>query len=434
MTISYYMDHNKDSNKLRIEIRNKIVGERGSSIHECFLDNNPLVTTENAEIWAEYLQGKIDSLITESAMECDAYKKIADKIYKIRQDEADWKARQPEIRRREQHRKQLGRTPSLGFIPDGLTVDYEEEYGRYVDKAIKWMPEDTDDFLYQCRSLERMATKCVVRCIECKRPDAAYAQAMSVVKRIPEWLSRSDLKVYFDRYRLRLPKLIKASCKSLIDSAIAWNNQAKLNEANNFILSIATKYKDWGVRSKKMLELMSDAEITSEPIHIERKPNKAEQEQIRREQLRKKEEERHKAEKETELHSLIPLNEDFDKKVFSLSNIDWECRRIGSEVYNIGKRITRLIDTGKSHEAILTFLQLVKSMCRHFVADRHWTMFDDMYDPDIFCNDILRNIKKAYLDGKVPQQDIDFLQRAWKEIEATEARQSYGIAYYDKIF
>lgn len=62
------------------------------------------------------------------------------------------------------------------------------------------------------------------------------------------------------------------------------------------IFSISTKYRDLGIRGKKTLELMSDVEITSKSIYIERRPNKAEQGQIWHEQSRKKEEECRKTE------------------------------------------------------------------------------------------------------------------------------------------
>lgn len=42
------------------------------------------------------------------------------------------------------------------------------------------------------------------------------------------------------------------------------------------------------------------------------------------------------------------------------------------------KNIEQLLATGEYQTAALMFLQLTKSMCLHFVIDRHWEYFDDM--------------------------------------------------------
>ena len=41
-------------------------------------------------------------------------------------------------------------------------------------------------------------------------------------------------------------------------------------------------------------------------------------------------------------------------------------------------------------EAALKFMQMTKSMCRHFVMDEHYNYFDDMYSPEYAVNDMLR--------------------------------------------
>lgn len=46
------------------------------------------------------------------------------------------------------------------------------------------------------------------------------------------------------------------------------------------------------------------------------------------------------------------------------------------------KRIERLAKQGDYQEAALRFMQMTKSMCRHFVEDEHYNYFDDMYNPE----------------------------------------------------
>lgn len=88
------------------------------------------------------------------------------------------------------------------------------------------------------------------------------------------------------------------------------------------------------------------------------------------------------------------------------------------------------IDRGQSHEALLLFLQIVKSMCRHFICDEHWGMFDDVYDPDYSCMRMVDTLNNAYRSGKFTQADLDFFHEAWKEIEQMEAVWNYGMANY----
>lgn len=397
-------------------------------------DDNSLVTDDNAEVWATFLDKKLSELVNADTLSSEEFKQIKAKVEKARILNEKLEARRKEKERRQKHRKEIYNSPSTGYIPIGLNIDYVETYTIYVNRAISWTPEDSDDFLYQCRILERMVTKCATRYTNDKRPDAALGLAMAVFIGLPKWKARTDLKSYFLKYTPRMRKLVRTTCQSMVDGAVAWNNQSKLNEVNNLILSQGSDFKDWGLKTHEMLNFMTNVEITGEPVAIMRVPNKDERNALAREQRRKEAEARRLAEEEAESHSLIPLNENFEKQIFNASNIDWECHRIGSKVYNIGKNINKLIKEGKSHEAILTFLQLVKSMCRHFISDEHYAEFDDIYDPDDYCRMIFDDIKNAYNEGKVPQQDIDFLQQAWKEIEKTEAYWNYGIANYNMKF
>lgn len=176
----------------------------------------------------------------------------------------EWVAGEPERRRRANHKKELRRTPSLGYIPDGLHADYSKEYGSYIDSIINWTPEDNEEFLYQMRSFERMATKCVQRCIELGRPDAAYAQAAEVLRSLPRWERREEMEEFFGRYKTRLRKLVKTVCAAMIESAIAWNNQEKLIEANALFEGFQSEFIAWGVKPKTMLDMQYTPEIDGE--------------------------------------------------------------------------------------------------------------------------------------------------------------------------
>ncbi len=387
-----------DFEKLVIDIKSK----QGGDIHQCFVmfDDNSLVTPENAAAWAQYLHTKIEGLVTKEAMESEEFQKIVRSIA-------------------EQKRRH-----------DGLHADYAKEYGFYIDSAIQWTPEDNDDFLYQIRSFERMATKCVARCIEQGRPDAAYAQAAELLRSLPKWRQREELAEFFDCYKPRLRKLVKIVCQAMQDSATAWNNQEKLIEGNALIEGLQSEFIAWGVKPKTMLDLLREPNIEGNPITIERKTNKQEQYEMYLAEQRRKAEEKRKAEEEAERKSLIPLNQYLEKTVFTRAHVDWECTTIGREVYALDREVKKYIDRGQSHEALLLFLQIVKSMCRHFISDEHWGMFDDMYDPDYSCMNIVDTLNNAYRQGKLSRADLDFFHEAWGEIEQMEAVWNYGMANY----
>ena len=91
------------------------------------------------------------------------------------------------------------------------------------------------------------------------------------------------------------------------------------------------------------------------------------------------------------------------------------------------KRIERLAEQGDYQEAALRFMQMTKSMCRHFVEDEHYNYFDDMYSPEYAIDDLpvlFAGLDKA---GKLPVETKEYLAKAWQEIKETECYQDYGL-------
>ena len=91
------------------------------------------------------------------------------------------------------------------------------------------------------------------------------------------------------------------------------------------------------------------------------------------------------------------------------------------------KNIEQLLATGEYQTAALMFLQLTKSMCRHFVIDRHWEYFDDMYNPEYAIEDLIEKFKTLAKQGKLPEAVDTYLHEAWKEIEEMESCTDYGV-------
>ena len=49
--------------------------------------------------------------------------------------------------------------PRINYIPKGLSVDYEEEYSKYLMQEVSFEPRDNDDFMALLRLLERWHKK-----------------------------------------------------------------------------------------------------------------------------------------------------------------------------------------------------------------------------------------------------------------------------------
>ena len=81
---------------------------------------------------------------------------------------------------------------------------------------------------------------------------------------------------------------------------------------------------------------------------------------------------------------------------------------------------------GDYQEAALRFMQMTKSMCRHFVEDEHYNYFDDMYSPEYAIDDLIDLFVGLDRAGKLPVETKEYLEKAWLEIKETECYQDYG--------
>ena len=87
----------------------------------------------------------------------------------------------------------------------------------------------------------------------------------------------------------------------------------------------------------------------------------------------------------------------------------------------------RLAEQGDYQEAALRFMQMTKSMCRHFVEDEHYNYFDDMYSPEYAIDDLIDLFVGLDKDGKLPIETKEYLDKAWLEIKDTECFQNHGL-------
>ena len=384
------------------------------------------VTDENREAWQRFVENKIRELMKPETMDLPEFKEYLAKVQEEKRKREEYERREKELRIRhadERRRRSSMERPKITYIPKGLTVDYTEEYGRLLKQEVEFTPTCQEDFLYQRRLIERWYKKSVPQLIAMGRPDAAYGVSMALCKAIPQFVFREDIKTMLDTQKPQLRKLVVGAFEGLVESVKAWNNETERRKVCDFLHTEAIRYKGWRGMTQTLIAMVPSATFKGEPMAVTREMNEVE---VYQERLRKLEEKRH-MEAEKEARSLIPLNPDYEMRIFNSRNIGWDCDQIWHLMLEENKRIERLAEQGDYQEAALRFMQMTKSMCRHFVEDEHYNYFDDMYSPEYAIDDLIDLFVGLDKDGKLPIETKEYLDKAWLEIKDTECFQNYGL-------
>ena len=384
------------------------------------------VDESNYQAWSRYLSKKIDKLLCAETMQTAEFQ---EELEAVRRDKEERLAHQKkldeaaEVRRR----RSCMERPKIDYVPKGLYIDLEEAYAKYFQQVVTFFPDDKDDFMYMLRLLERWEKKSIPAVLAKGRPDAAYAIAMGLCEHLPLLIYRDDIRDYLNEYKLRIGKLIYASFAALVDSVAAWNNEEKREEVFTYIFTHLSRFDDFKRVQNNIQMLAPSKKFTGEPVKIEREMNDEEERAAREAERRRRDKERQMLEAEKEAKSLIPLNKDYEQNIFNRRNVDWDCYSIWQLMLEENKNIEKLLAVGEYQAAVLMFLQLTKSMCRHFVIDRHWEYFDDMYSPEYAIRDLTEEFEKLAKEGKLPEDVNVYLHEAWKEIEGMESCTDYGV-------
>ena len=384
------------------------------------------VTDENREAWQRFVENKIRELMKPETMDLPEFKEYMAKVQEEKRKREEYNRREKELRIKhadERRRRSSMERPKITYIPRGLTIDYTEEYGRLLKQEVEFTPTYQEDFLYQRRLIERWYKKSVPQLIAMGRPDAAYGVSMALCKAIPQFVFREDIKTMLDTQKPQLRKLVVGAFEGLVESVKAWNNETERRKVCDFLHTEAIRYKGWRGMTQTLIAMVPSATFKGEPMAVTREMNEAE---VYQERLRKLEEKRH-MEAEKEARSLIPLNPDYEMRIFNSRNIGWDCDQIWHLMLEENKRIERLAEQGDYQEAALRFMQMTKSMCRHFVEDEHYNYFDDMYSPEYAIDDLIDLFVGLDKDGKLPIETKEYLGKAWLEIKDTECFQNYGL-------
>lgn len=394
-------------------------GRRGVACPDC-------VNESNYKVWRRFLDRAVRKLLCTETMETEEFREL---LEEVREEEAQrlvWEKRAEKMAEARRRRSRMA-CPKIDYIPKGLTVDLEEAYAEYFKQEVEFRPENKEDFLYMLRLLERWEKKSIPAVLAKGRPDAAYAIAMGLCEHLPLLIYREDIRDYLNDYKLRIGKLIYASYAALVDSVAAWNNEEKREEVFTYIFTHLSRFDGFKRVQNNIQMLAPSKKLTGEPLKIEREMNDEEERAAREAEQRRLAAERQRREAEKEAKSLIPLNKDYEQRIFNRRNVDWDCYSIWQLMLEENKNIETLLVAGEYQTGALRFLQLTKSMCRHFVIDRHWEYFDDMYSPEYAIGDLVETFEKLAKEGRLPEEVNRYIHEAWKEIEETECCTDYGM-------
>lgn len=381
-----------------------------------------LIDTDNVQVWAEYLGETIQSLVNTEAQESDLFQILEHRIQKEKERsiayEEKKRKKQEDIQRRSVLKK-----PRVNFIPKGLKADYQREYGKYLDSIVRFTPINNEDYLYQLRYLERWCEKSVPEILEMERPDAAYAIAMQVCRHIPVFLKKKGLRAYHHKYKSRIRKLILEAFQALVSTVTVWNHEENRREVVAFIQTEATAYSEFRGLGKTLTEMSPLLPFEGEPSETERELTAEDIAFLQRAERKRLEQER----AEKELRSVIPLNPDYEQHIFARRYVDWDLERIYSRMMAEHKTISRQLKEGNYQQAALRYMQLLKSMCRHYVKDEHYTHYDDYYYPGEAADHLTRLFNWYLSESKLPTDVVEFLNTAWEEILEEESYMNYGV-------
>ena len=369
------------------------------------------VNESNWRAWRQYLSRLISKHLCAETMQTEEFQ---EELEAVRRDMEERLAHQKkldeaaEVRRR----RSCMERPKIDYVPKGLYIDLEEAYSKYFQQEVTFFPNDKDDFMYMLRLLERWEKKAIPAVLAKGRPDATYAIAMGLCEHLPLLIYREDIRDYLNEYKLRIGKLIYASFAALVDSVKAWNNEEKRKQVLTYFETQLPMFADYKQVLKKLQILAPKTPFIGAPVAIEREMNDEEERAAREAERRRLEKERQILEAEKEAKSLIALNKDYEEHIFNHRFVDWDCSTIWQRMLEENKNIEQLLATGEYQTAALMFLQLTKSMCRHFVIDRHWEYFDDMYSPEYAIEDLIEEFKKLATQGKLPKSVNTYLHEA----------------------
>lgn len=122
---------------------------------------------------------------------------------------------------------------------------------------------------------------------------------------------------------------------------------------------------------------------------------------------------------------LTPLKAEIEA-VFSKHNIDEDCDTIARLLSSYRKTVCESLSQGNYAEAATILLEVLESLAYHFVEDKHYDYFDDMYSPDYVCQDIMKAVIDSIKNGNFPNGELLRMKEGLEKLKHTESYEDYG--------
>lgn len=415
----FYYDTTKTPEGIKIEISYK----KGniSYVRQVFIPYSELVTEQNQEFWQDYLYEKIPGLVDEGALDSPEHQVYLDRLEQQRKWQEEQKIRE-EISK---YRSPLH--DNLTYIPLGRNLDYEHYFHDYIRKLLEWKFRDEEDFSYLMQRLKRWAAKTCPKHIAKKRPDVAYAIAKCFFIHLPDFMNREDVAAKLeDSYqKTKMNKLIRLYFEALSQAVLYWNNEKKRQELFTLLNEQSARHTFVQKQAGKLAVMIPANPLQGDPITItyqltaaEKRAEAAKEASLRAEKYRLEEEIR-------ERNALVKYNTEYEK-LMKWGQHDWDGEMLAAIIRSdYSPVLKKQLSQGKLKEGVYSFLQLLKSISKHFVKDEHYNYFDDMYSPDYECTDLYKLIVQQL--QKTPDTEAEeLLQQGLAEIRQMESFTSYG--------
>lgn len=122
---------------------------------------------------------------------------------------------------------------------------------------------------------------------------------------------------------------------------------------------------------------------------------------------------------------MIEINPQYES-IFDVRNIDDECSKIAELMKPVRVNINEALEASLYDRAVTMYLQLLKSMTKHFVEDEHYCYFDDLYSPEYTLQSIFEDFQMHDLGTKATK----LLKEGHDEIMQSKCYQEYGYPSY----
>lgn len=122
---------------------------------------------------------------------------------------------------------------------------------------------------------------------------------------------------------------------------------------------------------------------------------------------------------------MINLNPKYEA-FFDILHIDDDCDKIARLMKVECDLIRESLNAGLDVQAVTMYLQLLKSMCDHFVKDEHYCYFDDLYSPEY----VLQSLFEDFQMHDLCPEASAILKQGHDEIIQTECFEDYGYPSY----